>query len=140
MRKIHAPALIMILILSSMFLTACAKSEFGIIDNTEKRMLINAKNAAKDDFFMVGTLEVDDNEQITITSNLARGSVRVEIIGMPEDQSIDNLPEPDGEPVLTANVKATDSAAAEMSPGSYVMRAICLEKATGTVEIEVLPR
>jgi hypothetical protein len=66
-------------ILSLLMLTACGKSQFGLTENTEKRMVITAERAAKDDFFLVGSLKVDEGEQITISSDLEKGSVRVEI-------------------------------------------------------------
>ena len=43
-------------------------------------MTITAQNADKDAFFMVGSLDVADGEQIDISANLTKGSVRVEIV------------------------------------------------------------
>ena len=126
-------------ILSLLMLTACGKSQFGLTENTEKRMVITAERAAKDDFFLVGSLKVDEGEQITISSDLEKGSVRVEILRWGEEQDADTLPETDGEATLTANLHAADGASGTVEPGNYSLKAVCLEKATGTVTIEVVP-
>ena len=108
-------------------------------ENTAKRMTIAADNADKKDFFMVGSLEVEDGEQIVVTSNLKKGSIRVELVGTPAEQSIDQLPEMNGEATLTAELTGTDGVSGTVPAGSYLLRATCLEKASGTVEIEVQP-
>ena len=139
MKKIRILTVITVLSLLALTLTACGRSEFGLTENTEKRMLITAENADKDAFFMTGTLEVDDSEQIVISSDLKKGKVRVEIVRMSEEQSIDKLPETDKEATIAANLVNTDSASGTVAAGSYMLRATCLEKATGTVQIEVKP-
>ena len=102
-------------------------------------MTITAENADKDSFFMVGSLEVADGEQIAITSSLTKGSVRVEIVGTPEEQSIDQIPDMNAEATLTADLKSTDSVSGTVETGTYMLKATCLEKATGTVLVEVTP-
>ena len=136
-RKIFAA--ILAGVLSLLTLTACGTSEFGMTENTEKRMVITAERAAKDDFFLVGSLTVDEGEQITISSDLEKGSVRVEIFRWGEEQDADTLPETGGEATLTANLHAADGASGTVEPGNYSLKAVCLEKATGTVTIEVVP-
>ena len=136
-RKIFAA--ILAGILSLLMLTACGKSQFGLTENTEKRMVITAERAAKDDFFLVGSLKVDEGEQITISSDLKKGSVRVEIFRWGEEQDADTLPETGGEATLTANLHAADGASGTVEPGNYSLKAVCLEKATGTVTVEVVP-
>jgi len=88
---------------------------------------------------MLGSLEVDEGEQIVITSELTKGSIRVEIIGTPAEQSIDEVPDMNGEPIITADLKNTDGTSSTVPAGSYMLKATCLEKATGTVLIEVVP-
>ena len=139
MKRNKALIAIMALVLSLLMLTACGKSEFGMSENTGKRMVVTAQNADKDAFFMVGSLEVDEGEQIAITSNLTKGSVRVEIIGVPAEQSIDELPDLNVEPIITANLHSNDQQSGTVSAGTYMLKATCLEKATGTVLIEVQP-
>lgn len=139
MKRMTSFTMIIALVLSMLVLTACGKSEFGLSENTEKKMTITAENADKDSFFMVGSLEVADGEQIAITSNLTKGSVRVEIVGTPEEQSIDQIPDMNAEATLTADLKGTDSVSGTVEAGTYMLKATCLEKATGTVLVEVTP-
>ena len=131
-------ALALALTLLSLTLTACAASAFGLTENTGKRMVITAERADKNAFFMLGTLEVDEGEKIEISAQLAKGSIRVEIIAADAQQSIDKLPEIDGmAPVLTANLQRADGTSGTLPAGNYLLKATCLEKATGTVQIEV---
>ena len=139
MTRMRKPAVIIMLIMSMIMLTACAKSEFGVTENTGKRMVITAKNADRDAAVMTGTLEVAQGEKIEIKGSLKKGEVKVEIVAVEENQSIDKLPEIDGPAILTANITQTDGASATMDAGSYMLRAACQEKATGTITVEVVP-
>ena len=139
MKRGRTLTVLAVLVLLALTLTACGKSEFGMTENTGKQMTITAVNAAQDAFFMTGSLEVADGEQIVITSGLEKGSVKVEIVAAPEDQSIDSLPEMDGDAMITADVSSTDAVSGTVPAGIYMVRATCLEKATGTVQIEVKP-
>ncbi len=120
-------------------LTACGKSEFGLSENTGKQMTVTAQNADRGAFFTAGSLDVADGEQIVITSNLTKGSVRVEIAAASEDQSIDKLPDMTDEAIIKADLENGDSVSETAAAGSYLLKATCLEKATGTVHIEVKP-
>ena len=131
--------IVIVLALLTMTIAACGKSEFKVDGNTEKQMTITARNAEKDAFFMVGSLEADDGEQIVITSGLDKGSIKVEIVKQTETESAERLPDLDGEAVITGNVVRTDVVSGTIPAGSYLLRATCLEKATGTVQIEVKP-
>lgn len=139
MRNIKRIALILVLALSALLLAGCGKSEFGMTGNTEKQMTISAKNAAKDAAFMTGTLQVEEGEKVVMAAELEKGEIRVEIIEAPEAQDVSVLPDFDGEPILTGNLNDGESASGTMAAGSYMVRATCLEKATGTVTIDVQP-
>ena len=128
-----------VLALSAVMLTGCGISEFGVIENTEKKMVIDAENADKADMIMSGGLAVEEGETVTVTSGLTKGEVRVELFVQPEEQSIEEVAVPEGDPILMTNLKPGESASAEMQAGSYMVRATCLEKASGTVQIEVNP-
>ena len=132
--------LTVIALLLALTLTACGKSEFAVTENTGKQMTITAEKAGKDAFFMVDSLEVGDGEQIMISSSLTKGSIRVEIIRESEEQSIDELPELFGEAVLTLVADSgTEGITGTVPEGSYALCATCLERASGTVRIEVKP-
>ena len=139
MKKITLIAVIFALVLSMLSLTACGKSEFGLSESSAKRMTITAENASKDAFFLSGSLEVASGEMIVISADLTKGTVRVEIVPTAEEQSIDELPDLNAEAILTANLHSTDQMSGTVPAGNYMLRATCLEKATGTVQLEVLP-
>ena len=134
-----AGSMIIAILILMLTLTACGKSEFGVSENTGKQMTVTAQNADKDALFMVGSLDVADGEQIVITSKLTKGSVRVEIVAASEKQSIDKLPDMNGEAIITADLESGESVSGTVAAGSYLLRATCLKKATGTIQIEVKP-
>ncbi len=134
-----AGSMIIAILILMLTLTACGKSEFGVSENTGKKMTVISQNADKDAFFMVGSLDVADGEQIVITSTLTKGSVRVEIVAASEKQSIDKLPDMNGEAIITADLESGESVSGTVAAGSYLLRATCLKKATGTIQIEVKP-
>ncbi|MCR5089561.1 MAG: hypothetical protein K6C08_08625 [Oscillospiraceae bacterium] len=135
----RAGSIIFAILILMLTLTACGKSEFGVTENTGKQMTVTAQNADKNALVMVGSLDVADGEETVITAKLSKGSVRVEIVATSEEQSIDKLPDLDGEAMLTADLVNGDSVSGTVPAGSYLLRATCLEKATGTVQIEVRP-
>ncbi len=130
---------IAVLVFLVLMLSACGKSEFGVTENTGKQITITAQKADKDAFFMVGSLDVAEGEQIVITSGLTKGSVEVEIVAAPDGQRIDELPATDGEAIITANLQVGESASGTVAAGIYLLRATCLERATGTIQIDVTP-
>lgn len=138
MKRSYAFTEIIALILLMFTLSACGDSEFGLSKNTEKHMTIVAKDADKDAFFMVGTLEVDAGDQIFITSNLKSGQIKVEIVGAPEE-NIDQFPEIDSTSSFTARITGSSNTSGTVPAGSYMLRATCMEKADGTIQIEVKP-
>ena len=139
MKRITAKAGILLLVFVMMMLAACGKSEFGVTENTEKRMVITAENAAKDAFFMVGSLNAEKGEMVVISSGITRGEIRVEIVPASGGESKEELPEMDEEPIITANIGSGEGMSGTVPAGSYYVRATVLKKATGTINIEVLP-
>ena len=139
MKKITLFTTIFALLVSMLTLTACGKSEFALTESTPKRMTVTAAKASKDAAFLSGSLEVGSGELIAMSADLTKGTVRVEIVPTAEEQSIDELPDLNAEAILTANLHSTDQTSGTVPAGRYMLRATCLEKATGTVLIEVLP-
>ena len=141
MKKYRASGAIAALILAVMMLTSCGKSEFKVTENTGKLMTISAVRAEKDAFFSIGSIEVDDGEKVVISSDMKKGSIRVEVYG-PDQATIDSNPDLSGEVALSADLAVTDGgkgASATMPAGSYQVKATCLETATGTVRITAEP-
>ena len=120
-------------------LTSCGRSVFKADVNSDKLITITAENADKGDYVMTGSLAVTDGEQIEITSNLSKGMIRVEVVRAPENQNIEKIPEIKDEAIITADVSNTDRASGTVPAGSYMVKAACIEKAVGTVLIEVKP-
>ena len=136
MRRINSSITVLALLLT---LTACGKSEFGVTENTWKHLTITAQNADKDASLIGGGFDVADGEQVVIAANLSKGSVRVEIVRPADHQGTGQISETDGEAVITANLDSTESASGTVPAGIYQFRATCLEKATGTIQIDVVP-
>ena len=86
---------------------------------------------------MTGGLEVAEGEGIELTSTLDSGEVRIEIYAGPEEQSADEIPEPEGEAVMTFNAEGNSKLSGEVGPGYYFVSADVTEKASGNVTIEV---
>ena len=139
MRKNKTFLTIIALLFPVLLLSACGKSEFGLTENTGKYMLITAKNAAKNGSFMAGSLEVDEGEKVVISSNVTKGKIRVELVGSEEEQSIDKLPNMDGEPKMTGDFSGTEEISESIPAGDYMLRGTCIEKAAGTIVIDVKP-
>ena len=137
MKKINLLTVFIVCILSALMLSACGKSEFAGTADTDKQMTITAERAARDAALMTGTLTADDGETITITSHLTKGSVRVEIIPIPEGQSAENMPDLESEAILTADLGPNEETSRTVPAGSYMVKAVCLKKATGTIGIQV---
>ena len=130
-------AVILALALSVLLLAACGKSEFGVIQNDPDRIVISAENAEKDAFFVTGTLEAAEGQQIVAVADLEKGAIRVEIYAAPEgEESVNELTDL-GDALLTGDLKADERFEGGMAAGSYLVKAICLEKATGSVEVTV---
>ncbi len=136
MKRNHLLAVILALALS-LLLAGCGKSEFGVIQNDPDRIVISAENAEKEAFFVTGTLEVAEGQQIVAAADLEKGSIRVEIYAAPEgEESVNELTDL-GDALLTGDLKTDERFEGGMAAGSYLVKAICLEKATGSVEVTV---
>lgn len=139
MKRRNRFALITVLAILMLTLSACGQSYFKVDENTDKRMLISAQKAGKDSYFMSGSLTVEEGEEITASADLSKGRIRVEIFLESGEQSKDQMPQLEEEPALSANLQGTDSMSGTVNPGTYMVQATCLEKATGSIVIEVGP-
>ena len=139
MKRIISIIVVAVLAVSMLAMTSCGKKEFsGSIDD-EKNMTITANRADEGDYFMTGTLEVADGEEVTIDSNLESGSISVQFIGSGGEQNIEELPELDGEATYTAYMEGTDLQTVSFGTGSFMIMPTVTEKATGTITITVQP-
>ncbi|MBR0380672.1 MAG: hypothetical protein IJH62_09025 [Mogibacterium sp.] len=130
--------LAMIVIAAGMLaVTSCTNEEFSMIGESEKYITVTAKSASKGSNAMTGGLEVAEGEGIELTSTLDSGEVRIEIYAGPEEQSADEIPEPEGEAVMTFNAAGSSRLSGEVGPGYYFVSAEVTEQASGSVTIEV---
>ena len=117
-------------------MTSCGSSTFSMT-GYEKSVTVKAENASEDTTSTVGGLEVAEGEKITITSSLDEGTVRIEPFKGPDEQSADEVPEPEGDPVMTFNAGTGETQSGTVAPGYYFVTATVTEKATGTIELTV---
>jgi hypothetical protein len=138
MKRRVLAVVIMALMTAMLAMVSCSSSEFGAQVANEKEMNITAENAAADEMVTTGTLEVGENEQVTIDSNLEEGGMKIEFISNEGFDDIEEVPDLEGvEAAYTAEVNGVESQAAMFGGGSYIVRATVTEKATGTVDILV---
>ena len=126
----------------STIVTGCGSfNKYSIVMDIpdEKTATLEFNNAAVDDFVQSGYISVEEGEGIEVVSDLNdSGKVLIGFIAVPEEQSIDELPD------LT-NVKyemmisgvATQGGTFE--PGEYDLKVTAQGKATGTVTLKVKP-
>ncbi|MBQ6439433.1 MAG: hypothetical protein IJJ06_04740 [Mogibacterium sp.] len=139
MKKIVSIIAIAVLAVSMLAMVSCAKHEFSGSVESDKNMTINAVNADKGDYFVTGTLVVDEGEEIAIDTALEKGEITLEFIGSEDEGNIDELPEVDGDATYTAYLSGTDSQSVSFGAGSFMVKPTVTDKATGTVTITVQP-
>ena len=139
MKKIISIIAIAALAVSMFAMTSCSKHEFSGQTDGDKNMTINAVNADKGDYFVTGTLVVDEGEEVAIDTQLEKGEITVEFIAAEGEGSIDELPELDGDATYTAYLSGTNSQTVSIGAGSFMIKPTVTDKATGTVSITVHP-
>ena len=118
-------------------ITACGTSDFVVTDSNEKSMMIQADRGDKGDFFMAGTLEVAEGEQVTVDANLEKGSVEIGLVNAGKNDDIDEVPDEDAKAQESAELTELDSYTFNVGPGNYLVKATIIEKATGAIMINV---
>ncbi len=88
---------------------------------------------------MTGTLEVDEGEQIIITSEMTKGSIKLDFINTEGNDDIEKLPEIGNEAQLTVEASGSQINTCGIEEGDYMLKAEVTEKATGTVTISIQP-
>lgn len=127
------------LLAMAMVLTSCSKSEFGCVTMEEKTMTVHAANAGTDMEFTTGQLIVADGEQLQFESALESGAVQFDFIPASEaDEDADPEEIISGDSVLSVAVGAGESFTGAIDPGTYMIKAVVAEKATGDVTINVI--
>lgn len=128
----------MVVAMAMLVMVSCGKHELSGNIEDEKNMTITANKSDKDDYFMTGTLEVDEGDMVAIEPKLEEGSILIDFIGGDSDEeNIEELPELDAEATYTANVSGENGQTVGLPEGDYMVKVTVAEKATGTVTISV---
>ena len=120
-------------------MTSCGKSEFSGESVDEKHMTINAVKADTGDFFVTGSLEVEEGEQIAIDTKLESGEITLEFISAEGMGNPDEVPDVEGEATYTAYLSGTNQQSVSFGAGSFMIKPTVTDKATGTIDITVEP-
>ena len=138
MKKLMSVVAVIVLAASMLTLVSCGKSELTgeVID--EKSMTVTASKADTGDYFVTGSLEFEEGEQLRIEPNLESGEMTIEFINGEGMDNPDELPELDGDAQYTAFISGTNSQTVSMPSGTYMVKVTVTEKATGDVAINVI--
>ena len=139
MKRFISIVALIVLTVSMIAMTSCGKSEFGGESVDDKHMTINAVKADTGDFFVTGSLEVEEGEQIAIDTKLESGEITVEFISAEGIDNPDEVPNLEGEAIYTAYLSGTNQQAVSFGAGSFMIKPTVTEKATGTIDITVEP-
>ena len=137
--KILAAALVMTLAVIAAGCGSLGKSSMVMDMSDEKSAVIELNNAKEGEFVQSGYISVTEDEMIEVVSDLNDGGkVVIEFIAVPEEQSIDELPDMDNVKYeMMISGKATQGGTFE--PGEYDLKVTVGSKATGTVTLNVKP-
>ena len=139
MKRFISIVALIVLTVSMIAMTSCGKSEFGGESVDDKHMTINAVKADTGDFFVTGSLEVEEGEQIAIDTKLESGEITVEFISAEGMDNPDEIPDLEGEATYTAYLSGTNQQSVSFGAGSFMIKPTVTDKATGTIDITVEP-
>ena len=138
MKKLLSIMAVMVLTASMLTMVSCGKSELTgeVID--EKSMTVTASKADTGDYFVTGSLEFEEGEQLSIEPNLESGEMTIEFINGEGMDNPDELPDVSGDAQYTAFISGTNAQTVSMPAGTYMIKVTVTDKATGTVAINVI--
>ena len=139
MKKTAYIILTAVLVFTMIVMTACSGGSLTADANNEKMMNITADKATEEHMVTIGSLKVDEGDEVTASADLEEGELKVELFGQAEEQSADELPELDGEAIVTAILKDNESMTATLPAGDYTARITPTKKTTGTALIIAEP-
>lgn len=138
MKKLFSIFAVIVLAASMLAMVSCGKSELSgeIID--DKSMAVTASKADTGDYFVTGSLEIEEGEQLSIEPNLESGEMTIEFINGEGMDNPDELPDVSGDAQYTAFISGTNAQTVSMPAGTYMIKVTVTDKATGTVAINVV--
>jgi hypothetical protein len=140
MKKIISVIAIAVLAMSMLVMVSCNRTPLAADCSNEKDVVITADRADADDFIVTGTLEVGEGEQVTIESKLSSGKIELQLISAEGMDNPEELPDTEGaEPTYTAYLDGEGTQTVSFGAGSFMIKPVVTEKATGTIELIVTP-
>ena len=138
MKRLLSIIAITVLAVFMLAMVSCGKHEFSGNLDDDKNMTINAVNADTGDYFVTGTLVVEDGEQVSIDTALEKGEITIEFLDASGLDDPEEVPDVDAlEAVATVTVSGNEETVVGVKAGNYLVKATGGEKATGTVDITV---
>ncbi len=141
MKKIVHP-IAWVLVLLTIMLTGCAKSDFGVMNNGDSKVEIVAENAAKDSFGSTGVFTVNEGDIVLVEPNLKKGAITIQLIPFEGADDINTDMEnfsTQGEPELELDILGTEPVECYPSAGDYMINALVTDKASGSVVLRTEP-
>ena len=136
-------------VLTMSMLTGCSSRPNLVLqmEPDGKKCTAEFRKSSKDDFALSGTLVVEEGEGVSYEAALEKGSVLLEVI--PADESLTKTASPEQleafanteENAFAKELKGTEGGVIEtLVPGDYYVRVTAVQKADGTIKLEVLPK
>ena len=137
MKRVFTAITVAVLVLSMLIMVSCG-SEFSGEVNNEKSMSIKANKAAPGNYFVTGSLVVEEDEEIETASDLESGSIELQFISTEGMDNIDEVPDLESAgPVCATIVSGSDTEHFSFGAGTYMVKAIVIGKATGSIEVTI---
>ena len=138
MKKLLSIMAVMVLTASMLTMVSCGKTELSGEMVDDKSMTVTASKADSGDYFVTGSMEFEEGEQLSIEPNLESGEMTIEFISAEGMDDPEELPELDGNAQYTAFISGSNAQKVSMPSGSYMVKVTVTDKATGTVTINVV--
>ena len=136
-KTVIAVAVIALLVLAAVIYAEYLRPEFNVSKQTDKMVVITARNAKEGAVLKAGTLTLAENEMLLHSSGLDSGTIRVDLYEMDEEGKVQTI-----KPVITAWFYSGERRGGEYSLsgpiGTYQVQITCTEQATGTVWLKAL--
>ena len=132
--------LVITLVITIFAFSACSNKTTltGDMDENGKSINITVDNASKGDYFVAGTLIVEEGEQLLFDTGLNKGDMYIEFfktesIEDPDEISINKL----GNAIYTKAISVPEYTPINIDPGYYIIKPTVTEKANGSIKITV---
>jgi hypothetical protein len=115
-------------VMAALVLTGCGKHEFGLSMTDGKHGEITALNATEGDTVSAGSLEVGENDFITVEAEFTDGKVKLALT--PEGSE-------NAEPIVETEISGTQNVTLNADTGNYTVTVTAVGNLSGKAEITV---